>query len=238
MTDIEKYIESQENAWTSTSFKTELSRLRAHSTLVTGQPSDLHEGLKRKGLSGSTIKTVFVRVADYWGWLNRLRNEDNPYHLYMEKHARVFKRVFVKQVVNMSFDEALSKLEQATMAPERKAYLVSLLNTGARVSELENVGADQHITGKGGKSRFVPDAKQQSMPCSHVTLWRELKRHVGLTPHDLRRLFATKMKQAGMDIKDIASLLGHSNIQTTFKYLQSETNNELAASVRSALTRK
>jgi site-specific recombinase XerD len=60
---------------------------------------------------------------------------------------------------------------------------------------------------------------------------RELQRRTGIRTygHKFRATFATHMLQRGVDIRTVQELMGHTNIQTTMRYLALSDERLVAA---------
>ena len=126
--------------------------------------------------------------------------------------------------------------------------LTFLLTTGIRISELNQVNKKNikksclTIVGKGNKWRtiYICDYLQlllKNWRANRINISKQNKqitnkqiniiiRKIGetlfsknITPHSLRRSYATTLLRSGVDIKTVSKILGHTNINTTSRYI-------------------
>jgi len=114
---------------------------------------------------------------------------------------------------------------------ERRAYLgdYAIASLRAYIERARNMpggdcGDSPLFMGKGGK------------PVSQRTVQRLVKRYVAKsginktpTPHSLRHSFATHLLDAGVDLRSIQEMLGHSKLSTTQRYTRVGIESLMAA---------
>lgn len=216
------YLEYKRSAWSERTFRSESSR--ASRALSTSQnPAKLFEKLQAQGQKLYSIKTTFIRLADMEDWCVRtsLVSEPSGFREFYRRHKNRFKHAYLKEEVVISFTEAVQRIESLS-EPYRTASL-ELLRTGLRVSEPASY-KDGFVVGKGGKVRKVFGTVTKAIPSS--TLWLKL-RTVGLKPHTLRKLCATRLAEQGAGPQDLCRVMGWSSIGTAYQYLQSKDDSRL-----------
>ena len=112
-------------------------------------------------------------------------------------------------------DSFYLKADQAKGHKGRTVFLTNkklLKNLEAYLEEREG-DRNRHLF-KSQKTAFTPNSLQQ--------VFKRLYRKAGIKgakSHSGRRTFATRLIEKGCDIKILSVLLGHSNIQTTARYI-------------------
>lgn len=215
---IEAYIEDHVTAWSPTTIKSERSRLRAVAHKLEAGPAELYQYLVHINQKPYTIKTTFIRVCALEAW----SSAGSAYSDWMKKHSNRFKHAYKKEEVGITYDEALERIRQLGPGNARD-FATGLLTTGIRISESYVLEAGK-VTGKGGKSRKVYGRIEGVMPRS--TFSARL-RSVGMKPHTLRKLCATRLAAAGATPADLCKIFGWSSIGTAYQYLQSRDDEKL-----------
>lgn len=226
---VDKYLADRETAWAGSTLKSERSRLQAIKEHLDKAPEKIHEVLKRDGKKPYAIRTTFIRLCDFenWAFENGLAKQ-RVFRPYMEKHRNRFKHAYQKEDLNITFEEALTRIE--ALAEPYRTQAKEMLRTGVRVSECKTV-RNGKVFGKGGKIRTVYGKLTLTAPRS--TFWRKLKA-VGLKPHTLRKLCATRLADNGATAADLCKVFGWTSIQTGYQYLQAKDDERLQALVETA----
>ena len=162
--------------------------------------------------------------------------------------------------------EDVQRLLRACRTPRDRALVLTLADTGVRLSECAGlswpdvdftIGALLVRRGKGGKVRAVylgAAPRRALLRLRRVTsgkntgslfglrppgireVLRRLSRRAGVhvTPHMLRRFYATESLRNGLDVLSLQRLLGHSTLSMTAIYVRMSTDDLAAAHARSS----
>ncbi len=223
---VEAYIDDHKTAWAESTLKSELARLRRLDLSLA--PEALFKQLQGQGKKAYTIKTTFIRVCA----LERWAKFEPRFAQFMEKHGRRFKFVYEKEQVQVTYEEA----EKRIMGLEGRSreHALGLLRSGVRLTESYNV-RDGQVKGKGGKTRKVYGTIKETEAKSSFA--RKLKA-VGLKPHTLRKLCATRLAEKGATPADLCKIFGWSSIETAYQYLQAQGDERLGQLMEACKTER
>lgn len=223
---IEKYLESKKLAWEESSLKSERARLSANVPgMVNGPAAHFEELSKTK--HRNTIKTIFIRLASF----EEFAYQTNKYRTFLKTHRNLFKHVYQREKIDISFEEAKKRI-LAIKDEEVRNKALQLLATGMRWSESFTLDAQNMVTGKGNKRRRIYNSTSAQFIRSYATFWRTLKRETGLKPHTLRKLYVTHLLRNGLPIHEVKDIVGHSSIETTALYAQAPKEEALSDKLR------
>lgn len=226
---VDEYIDSKSLAWSPNTMRSERYRLRGVVDEMALGPEALYRELEGR-MKPYAIKTTFIRIGEFYEWLLATQKVTGPniFKNFITTNARLFKHSYKKESLNVDYEEALRRIaEIKDSATKNKA--LQLLTSGQRFEE-SLTSTNGKIIGKGGKSRrdYTPRSLKASSRYDRTyhTFRRKLA-EVGLKPHTLRKLAATKLGEAGASEADLLEVFGWSNIQTASRYLQPKTEEKL-----------
>lgn len=234
---VDDYIQSKSLAWAPNTLRSEMYRLRGVAVHMGLGPDALYAKLTGTK-EPYTIKTIFIRVGEFYQWLminGKVAQGENPFKSFMLTNARLFKHAFQKKDINVTYEEAVSRIAEIKDRDAR-SKASQLLASGQRYEEsFSSQGG--YIIGKGGKPRrdFTPKELKAAANYkkSYDTFRRKLK-EVGLKPHTLRKLAATRLGAQGASEADLLKIFGWSNIQTASNYLQPLNEDKLDQMIKKA----
>jgi integrase len=232
MYNIEEYLASKKGAWSTTTIKSTSSRLIKAMLFISEDLHSFYDKLLENGYHKYTIRQIFTQVASFYEYYGDLTVKN-----FIKKNALLFKNTYEKEKLSITFEEAVEKLN--TLKNESvKRVAFAMLRSGLRAKEALNYDGSGSIIGKGAKRRTVfieDDLKKEGL--NYSTLYNTLS-EVGLKPHSLRKLAATRLVDKGFREADLMAVMGWSSIQTASIYLQSTKDAELKNKVTEALNGK
>lgn len=224
---INLYIADHSLSWAPSTLKSEKHRLYGVADLLTGDAIQFWTHLEATQKPYGRV-TTWTRVVDFWTWMldNHHTQGDNPYAAFRRKNARLFKNTYQTKTPEITFEEAIRRIKCITKSGDRGLAL-QIIGSGERYSESIQSGSNA-IRGKGNKLRttYRPEAEKENKQSSYASFNRSL-RSIGLKPHDLRKLFASRLVEKGVKEADLLRIMGWSSMATAKAYLQPKNDAEI-----------
>jgi integrase/recombinase XerD len=180
----------------------------------------------------STVNNHLVALQSWFRFLSDSYGITNIARPIKKRKIKMPHRPFISK---KDLDLILSKATQ-----KERDIILMLAHTGMRASELcglkpENISpnlASITIQGKGGKVRTIPCnqtvkeilSRNINFPKNRKSIYIQCfhagkKNGNSLSPHMLRRFFATQLLATGISLLVISRLLGHASVRQTEIYL-------------------
>lgn len=237
MNYVRQYLRAYKNAWSPTTYKSEKYRMKSLEPYLhlVERPDKLYKAISPL-MKPYSVLTAFTRLSSYLDFLieEGLVTGPNKIKLFKKRNKNLFKNAYVTEKLTLTFEEAEAKIN--TLAnPSLRDDCLLMLYTGVRIHETELVivgNQGNKVLGKGGKIR--PFLSKRTFKHSALEIRQGLS-HLGIKPHSLRKLFATRLVERGISPQDLCEIMGWSDIKTAYRYLQPKTENKLQAIVNEAV---
>lgn len=198
--------------------------------------------LNRGYETNSTLRMVRT-ISSYYTWMVSLG------YLQTNPCQNLRKPRMSKKITSGTDENAvLATIKDSLENPETRTCIAILYDSGIRISELERLEikdidfstCELTIIGKGNKQRraYVSEGTRNMIaryfPAEgrciltedrnlRYNIWTSLRRHGEkqfASPHCIRRLYANKRINGGMELQTLSRLMGHENISTTERYFR------------------
>lgn len=236
----DKYLDFHKTAWTESCYKSEAARLKKIVHIIktdTGMSgNEFHRSLMDRGYGSYTIKTMLIRAASYYEFGSNkgvFPKGMNPFKNEMQRSRTAMNRAYRPERLKVDFDTAREKISLIKDEAVRD-FCMALLNSGLRIEEAYNVNHEtSSVVGKGGIERTVFFDYKGEPPSDYRV--RTALKEIGLKPHSLRKLLATKLSRSGFSHADIKRIFGWSSITTADKYFQAKQDDKLRQELKEVL---
>lgn len=235
----DKYLHEMSGAWAPSTYKSEASRLKLIVRLMlsgAGRSGNaLYDSLVAQGLKMYALKTALIRAAQFWEYgkvHGYFQEVANPYKSEMRRKAFTLKTAYKKERLKLNYDQAHAAI--CSLAEEDlRGFILAMLKSGVRFEEAFKIDlVNQRVIGKGSKERAVVFEYYGTIPAKARV--RAALKEIGLKPHSLRKLLATKLSRTDMTHADIMAVFGWSSIKTADSYFQPLAEDKLRQLLKEA----
>src|SRR5215472_14809080 len=200
---------------------------------------------QKSGLKPGTINLEIGVGASFFSWMAEheyISEAHNPFQKTKKLKDPGRRQALTMEAQKAIRDKAESPIERAVfefsrMTPLRRSDLVKLrkedfdLENKVLMIDMKKTGepitlpiadVDIEYVATLPPGHIFSEALALSNPCQKMTdTFRRLARKAGIRAclHQMRHTFCTEALRNGVDIRTVQSLMGHSSIQTTAKYL-------------------
>lgn len=227
------YLTYHDRIWDDKTYASESSKLKTIVRImrISGlRGVDFYGQLKAEGYKPYTIKAFVQRAASLYKHGQEQKIVDafsNPFSDLLARSPQLFRNAYKPERLKMDFDEAQRRIK--TIEDEAlREMCMALLKSGLRIHEAYKVNYEtSSVIGKGDKERFTAFSfpKHLEMPSEYHV--RGALQKLGLKPHSLRKLLATKLSRSDLRHADIMQVMGWSSIATASKYFQPLNEEQL-----------
>lgn len=236
----DSYLDFHKTAWTTACYKSEAARLKKIIHIIKTETglsgNEFHKSLTDRGYGSYTIKTMLIRAASYYEFgatKGAFPKGMNPFKNEMQRSRTAMNRAYRPERLKVDFDTARERISLIKDEAVR-GFCMALLTSGLRIEEAYTVNYEtSSVIGKGGIERTVFFDYKGNLPSQYSV--RKALAALGLKPHSLRKLFATKLSRSGFSHADIKRILGWSSITTADKYFQAKQDDKLRQELKEVL---
>lgn len=227
------YLSYHDRIWDDKTYASESSKLKTIIRVMrtTGlRGIDFYAALKAEGYKPYTIKAFVQRAASMYRHGQEAKIVDafnNPYNDLLARSPQLFRNAYKPERLKLNFDEALTRIKSIEDEAMREMCL-ALLKSGLRIHEAYKVNYEtSSVVGKGDKERFTAFSFPAHLKMPSEYQVRTALAKIGLKPHSLRKLLATKLSRSDLRHADIMQVMGWSSIETASKYFQPLNEEQL-----------
>lgn len=213
--DVKDYLATKTTVWKPGSLRATASRLMQHSPRLDAQ--EVYSRMIMQGYKPYYIKITFISLSGFMEWQRTQgRVHSNPYQAFLKQNPQLFRNAYQDNYATITWKEYQEEYSQA--CPQVRAALALMAFGGCRLSEIYTYDGTT-VMGKGSKRRrvYIPvDTVVETISLSPHRLRRRLKHN----PHAYRKLAADQWLRNGIDLKTVQTLLGHTSLASTQRYLR------------------